>query len=115
MDVEEWVEYILNDPQAVKALKALGVAASVVTLYKLAGYALRELVLVPTLTVLRDVEDLHKPRKGGKIPGRVVICGGRWVLVFRNVFSCAPNVLLSPKASADCLPLQFAQTISTPF
>lgn len=76
MDVEEWVEYILNDPQAVKALKALGVAASVVTLYKLAGYALRELVLVPTLTVLRDVEDLHKPRKGGKIPGRVVICGG---------------------------------------
>ncbi|KAG9047423.1 hypothetical protein FS837_002279 [Tulasnella sp. UAMH 9824] len=76
MDVEEWVKYILNNHQAIKALKALGVAASVVALYKLAGYALRELVLVPTLTILRDVEDLHKPREGGKIPGRVVICGG---------------------------------------
>lgn len=76
MDTDKWVEYILNDPHASKALKALGVAASAVALYKLAGYVLRELMLVPKLTILRDVEDLHKPRKGGKIPGRVIICGG---------------------------------------
>ncbi|KAG8971959.1 hypothetical protein FRC05_010494 [Tulasnella sp. 425] len=76
MDTDEWVEYILNDPHASKALKALGVAVSAVALYKLAGYILRELMLVPKLTILRDVEDLHKLRKGGKIPGRVIICGG---------------------------------------
>ncbi|KAG9047419.1 hypothetical protein FS837_002275 [Tulasnella sp. UAMH 9824] len=77
MNVEDSLKHLLNDHQAVEALKALGTAASVVALYKLAGYILRELVLVPKLTILRDVEDLRKPRKGGKIPGRAVVCGGR--------------------------------------
>ncbi|KIO18264.1 hypothetical protein M407DRAFT_32070 [Tulasnella calospora MUT 4182] len=76
MSLQKSIEHILNDPQALTALKALGAAASVAALYKLAGYILRELVLVPKLTILRDVEDLHKPRKGPKIPGRAVICGG---------------------------------------
>ncbi|KAG8899367.1 hypothetical protein FRC00_001523 [Tulasnella sp. 408] len=57
-------------------LKTLVATVSVAALYKLTGYVLRELVLVPKLTIQRDVEDLHKPRKGGKIPGRAVICGG---------------------------------------
>ncbi|KIO25650.1 hypothetical protein M407DRAFT_25024 [Tulasnella calospora MUT 4182] len=76
MTLEEGFKHILSDAQALKALKVLGAAASVATLYKLAGYILRELVLVPKLTILRDVEDLHKPRKTRKIPGRAVICGG---------------------------------------
>ncbi|KAG9047421.1 hypothetical protein FS837_002277 [Tulasnella sp. UAMH 9824] len=76
INLKEGVRHMLSDAQALKALKALGAVASVAALYKLAGYILRELVLVPKLTILRDVEDLHKPRKGRKIPGRAVICGG---------------------------------------
>ncbi|KAG8913449.1 26S proteasome regulatory subunit 8, partial [Tulasnella sp. 417] len=75
-NLEEGLKHVLNDPQAFKVLKALGAAASAFALYKLAGYILRELVLVPKLTILRDVEDLNKPRKCRKIPGRAVICGG---------------------------------------
>ncbi|KAG8913742.1 hypothetical protein FRC01_004408, partial [Tulasnella sp. 417] len=74
--LEEGFNHLLNDPHAFKALKALAAAVSVIALYKLTGYILRELVLVPKLTILRDVENLHKPRKGSKIPGRAVICGG---------------------------------------
>ncbi|KAG8993688.1 hypothetical protein FRB90_000621 [Tulasnella sp. 427] len=76
MDVDHWIQYTLNDPRASKTIKALGVATSAAVIYKLAGYVLRELILVPKLTILKDVEELHKPRKGGRIPGRVVICGG---------------------------------------
>lgn len=73
----EGVEYILSDPQDSKTLKALAATASIALLYKLAGYIVRDLVLVPKLTIQEDVKDLHKPRKGRKIPGRAVICGGR--------------------------------------
>ncbi|KAG8899369.1 hypothetical protein FRC00_001525, partial [Tulasnella sp. 408] len=76
INLKEGVRHMLSDDQALKTLKVLGAAASVAALYKLAGYILRDLVLVPKLTILWDVEDLHKPRKGGKIPGRAVICGG---------------------------------------
>ncbi|KAG9047422.1 hypothetical protein FS837_002278 [Tulasnella sp. UAMH 9824] len=74
--LREGVEYILSNPQAFQALKALTTAASAAFLYKLAGYIVRDLVLVPKLTIQEDVKDLHKPRKGPKIPGRAVICGG---------------------------------------
>ncbi|KAG8897824.1 hypothetical protein FRC00_003767 [Tulasnella sp. 408] len=76
MIFEEGVRYMLSSTQTPNILKTLVATASVAALYKLTGYVLRELVLVPKLTIQRDVEDLHKPRKGGKIPGRAVICGG---------------------------------------
>ncbi|KAG8897825.1 hypothetical protein FRC00_003768, partial [Tulasnella sp. 408] len=74
--LQEGVEYILSNSQAVKALKALATAAAITITYKVAGYIVRDLVLVPKLTIQEDVKNLHKPRRGRKIPGRAVICGG---------------------------------------
>lgn len=77
MILEVGVKHMLSSSQALTILKTLVAAASVAALYKLTGYILREQVLVPKLTIQRDLEDLHKPRKDRKIPGRAVICGGR--------------------------------------
>ncbi|KAG8851229.1 hypothetical protein FRB96_009432 [Tulasnella sp. 330] len=40
------------------------------------GKALREYVLIPKLTVIKDLQYLGKPRMDGRIPGTVVVCGG---------------------------------------
>ncbi|KAG8895307.1 hypothetical protein FRC00_007625, partial [Tulasnella sp. 408] len=77
MNLEGGAKRLLSDARALDVLKAFSAAMFVAALYKLAGYILRELLLVPKLTILRDVEDLRKARKGPKIPGRAVICGGR--------------------------------------
>ncbi|KAG9018813.1 hypothetical protein FRB90_009283 [Tulasnella sp. 427] len=55
---------------------ALFVAASVVALFKLTGHVLRKYIIIPKTTILKDIDVLNRPRKDGKIPGKVVICGG---------------------------------------
>lgn len=84
MDVKALTNYITEalpgkelGSLSTKGLQAFGAAVAVVALYELTGYVLRELILVPRLTILRDLDDLGKPRKGGKIPGRAIVCGGR--------------------------------------
>ncbi|KAG8918859.1 hypothetical protein FRC01_001616 [Tulasnella sp. 417] len=48
---------------------------STLALYKLSGHVLRDYILVPKVTILKDIQKLHLPRSE-KIRGRVVICGG---------------------------------------
>ncbi|KAG9011470.1 hypothetical protein FRB94_008301 [Tulasnella sp. JGI-2019a] len=40
------------------------------------GKAARRYIIVPKLTVLKDLEHLGKTRKDGKLPGTAVVCGG---------------------------------------
>ncbi|KAG8906410.1 hypothetical protein FRC00_012603 [Tulasnella sp. 408] len=72
--LSEWVSEL--DPNGSAAAKTLFVAASVVALYKLTGHVLREYIIIPKTTILKDINSLHAPRRDGKIPGRAVICGG---------------------------------------
>ncbi|KAG8899323.1 hypothetical protein FRC01_010586, partial [Tulasnella sp. 417] len=58
------------------ATKSLLIAASIVTIYKIVGHALREYLIIPRTTILKDIDSLHMPREGEKIPGRAVVCGG---------------------------------------
>lgn len=48
---------------------------STLALYKLSGRILRNYVLIPKVTILEDIPNLHLPRSD-KIRARVVICGG---------------------------------------
>ncbi|KAG8902023.1 hypothetical protein FRC01_009691, partial [Tulasnella sp. 417] len=73
-ELSEWVSEL--DPNGSAAAKTLFVGASVVALYKLAGHVLREYIIIPKTTILRDIDSLHTPRKDGKIRGRAVVCGG---------------------------------------
>ena len=73
--LSEWVSEL--HPNGSTAAKTLFVAASVIALYKLTGHVLREYIIIPRTTILRDIDLLHIPRRDGKIPGRAVICGGR--------------------------------------
>lgn len=55
------------------------------------GKALREYVLIPKLTVVKDLPHLGKPRTDGRLPGTVVICGGRYAGL---------SSILAPRADA---------------
>lgn len=59
-------------------LVSLAKAVSLLTLLVAIGKALREYVLVPRLTAVKDLPQLGKPRKGGRLPGTVVVCGRRY-------------------------------------
>ncbi|KAG9048359.1 hypothetical protein FS837_000162 [Tulasnella sp. UAMH 9824] len=63
-------------PTGPVATKSLLIAASIVTIYKVIGHVLREYIIIPKTTILKDIDTLHTPRRGGKIPGRAVVCGG---------------------------------------
>ena len=59
-------------------MKVAAGAVGAVVVFKTSGYLLRKYVLVPNLTILDDLPNLGRPRKGNKkLGGRAIICGGR--------------------------------------
>lgn len=75
--LSEWMLGPHMRPSSPTTAKALVVALSLVAIYKIAGHVLREYIIIPRTTILKDIDSLHTPRRDGKIPGRVVVCGGR--------------------------------------
>lgn len=93
---------------------AVGSAPLLVVLGRLA----RKHLFIPRYTILTDLLQLGTPRKGPRLTGRAVICGGRcarWgsdaasASVYIGVYADPRAVSVS--ASPACSPLLYAQSI----
>ncbi|KAG8971967.1 hypothetical protein FRC05_010502 [Tulasnella sp. 425] len=74
--LSEWMLGLHMRSSSPTTAKAFVMALSLAAIYKLAGHVLREYIIIPKTTILKDIDSLHTPRRDGKIPGRVVVCGG---------------------------------------
>lgn len=68
----------MNYPTHSRVLLLGGSVVLVVVALRTLGSILRHTVLVPQLTILADIPNLGKRSKAQRIPGQVVICGGRY-------------------------------------
>jgi len=85
---------------------ATGVLGGLTAAY-LGGKAVREKVLVPKLTVMSDLPLLKEERRGQKLPGQAVVCGGRLAL-FNPLLTFTESLLAFQVSSL----LPFARNIS---
>lgn len=68
-----------------------------------AGKLVRARILVPKFTILHDIQTAGRPREDGKIPGRAIVCGGRYGITVGHACSAAHSVHLSHCSVAGLL------------